>query len=293
MSEITIRALRTVSEMQRAVELQTVYWGTDMSDLVPEHMLLSIARAGGHVHGAFDGELMVGMLLGFLGADIDPDDDLPAHERLYVMSKRMVVLPEYRGHKIGERLKWVQRDFALGHHIRLVQWTFDPLLARNAYLNLHKLGAVIQQYKEDYFGAGASHPTLQADRLVANWWVEHPHVAERERGDRDEAMLHGTIANRTTLTAQGLIQPIHYDRPYEATVLLEIPKEFVPLERINPALGQDWRDHVRAAFQDLLSAGYIAVDLVLRNLAPTADNTADELERAFYVFVRDDGTFGF
>src|SRR5690606_24744048 len=102
MTEITIRTLHSADEMSAAVDLQRVYWGNNMEDLVPEHMLLSIARYGGHIHAAYDGNRMVGLLMGFLGADIDPDEASDAPSQLYVMSKRMVVLPEYRGQKIGE-----------------------------------------------------------------------------------------------------------------------------------------------------------------------------------------------
>lgn len=293
MSDIRIRLLQTLDEMAMAVELQKVYWGDDAHDLVPQHMLMSMAQAGGHVHGAFDNERLVGILLGFLGADIDPDDDQSAPHRLYVMSKRMIVLPGNRGRKIGERLKWAQREFAFRHHINLVQWTFDPVLARNAYLNLRKLGAVIQTYKRDYFGTNADHPTLHGDRVVANWWVGHEHVARQFANER-ATVPSVAYANQTMIDTDGLLKPIGYERPDYEAIALEIPKEFVPLERLNPQLGQQWRDHIRHAFMDLLSAGYIAIDMARASEVPAIDSSfADERERIFYVFVRDDGSFGF
>ena len=149
MTEIDIRTLHTAEEMSLAVELQRVYWGDNMADLVPDHMLLSISRYGGHIHAAYDGDKMVGLLIGFLGADIEANDKADAPSQLYVMSKRMVVLPEYRGQKIGEHLKQAQRQFAQQHNIQLVLWTFDPLLSRNAYLNLHKLGATGQKLSKE------------------------------------------------------------------------------------------------------------------------------------------------
>src|SRR5215510_15581453 len=129
---ISIRSLSTMEELETAVELQKIYWGEDMGDLVPHHMLLSFSRYGGHVHGAYDEGRLVGVLMGFLGAEISTDGAEDAPSRMYVMSKRMVVLPEYRGKKIGEDLKLAQRDFAIRHNIQLVTWTFDPLLSRNA-----------------------------------------------------------------------------------------------------------------------------------------------------------------
>ena len=61
-----------MADMDAAVELQKVYWGENQADLVPAHMLLSIARYGGHIHAAYDGNDMVGLLMGFLGANIHP-----------------------------------------------------------------------------------------------------------------------------------------------------------------------------------------------------------------------------
>lgn len=270
MSDITIRALQTADELEAAVDLQKVYWGHQMTDLVPYHMLLSIMKYGGHVYGALDGDVLVGMLLGFLGAELLPQGHEPAPQRLFVMSKRLVVLPEYRGRKIGERLKRAQRDFARRHSIPLVRWTFNPLLARNAYLNLHKLRAVGQQYEEDYFGQGVTHETLRADRLVTNWWVNHPHVEH-------PPVYHPAqypVANTVSLTSHGYLEPSQVETVSSPIVRLEIPSEFEPIVRNQPTLAAQWRLHVRQAMPALLQRGYVAVDFVrLEN-------------RAFYVFSR-------
>lgn len=276
MSEITIRTLHTTKDLTAAVELQKVYWGEDAADLVPHHMLLSIVRYGGHVYGAFDGDKLVGLLIGFLGAIYDSDTD-NASQRLMIMSKRMVVLPGYRGRKIGENLKYAQRDFARQHQIQLVSWTFDPLLARNAYLNFHKLGAIGQRYMPDYFEADANNPMLMADRILANWWVNHPHL---ERTEYPNAM-NTPVVNATSLSDDGLLIPHEFRLPNHHVVRLEIPIEFVPLERIDPALGKQWRDYVRFAFQKLLEEGYIVIDFM------RVEN------RVFYVFARNNNTFEF
>jgi chorismate synthase len=277
MTEIIIRTLHTLDEMEAAVELQKVYWGDDMGDLVPGHMLTSIANYGGHIHGAFDGDKIVGMLVGFLGADIKPDDSQNAPSRMLVMSKRMVVLPEYRSHKIGENLKLAQADFARQHGIQLVTWTFDPLLSRNAYLNLHKLGAVGQKYLEDYFGGKSDNPVLRADRLVVNWWVNHAHVQNRSQLEWSDV----PIANEVNFSSDGLIIPQDFQLPDSPIVHLEIPSDFQPMETIDAALAASWRDHVRQGFKRLLAAGYLATDFM------RVEN------RVFYVFTRDDKTFAF
>jgi predicted GNAT superfamily acetyltransferase len=273
---IHIRLLTVPVEMDAAVELQKIYWGEDMSNLVPAHMLLSIARHGGHIHGAYDGNTLVGIVIGFLGADYDGDAAVGASDRLLLMSKRMVVLPEYRSKKIGEDLKRAQRDFALRHGVQLVTWTFDPLLARNAYLNLHKLRAVGQYYVEDYFGGGASSSVMSADRLVANWWVSHPHSDGHDLADATNAPIVNPISSDAELAL-----PTDFVIADAAVLRLEIPVDFQALEAEHVAHAQEWRRYVRMAFQQLLGAGYLATDMLRSG------------NRVFYVFTRDDGTFDF
>lgn len=269
---VEVVALTMPEALQEAVELQKVYWGDNMSDIVPLHMLLSIANYGGHVLGALVDGRLVGLLTGFLGADIQVGDNQSAHERLCVMSKRMVVLPEYRNLKIGEKLKWAQRDFALRHDIQLVSWTFDPLLSRNAYLNLHKLRAVGQAYVQDYFGANASNPALSADRLVVNWWVRHAHVTASLPSDYPQAQPANTIQSDA---------PVAFNIADGETQLLQIPADFLAMEREDAGLAKAWRDHIREAFTQLLGAGYLVTDVLRRS------------DKTYYVFTSDDHSYTF
>jgi chorismate synthase len=274
---ITIRILHTSQEMHDAVQIQRVYWGDDMGDMVPLHMMMSISHYGGHIFGAYDGDKLVGILIGFLGADVKPDDNLDARQRLLIMSKRMVVLPEYRGRKIGESLKLAQRDYALRHNIPLVSWTFDPMLSRNAYLNIHKLRGVVQKYIPDFFGKEVANPALQADRVSLSWWVAHSRLTQDVLPDMSSA----PILNPTKLQNGLRVLNGSENNLQESAYRLEIPSEFVPYERLDTQLAQDWRLHIRHHFQRLLSSGYLASDFVRID------------ERSFYVFARDDGTYRF
>lgn len=276
MSTITIRTLHLPEEMDVAVRLQQVYWGQNVGDSVPSHMLLSIARYGGHVHAAFDGDRMVGLMIGFLGAKYKEGYSQCAADSLCIMSKRLVVLPEYRGQKIGEQLKWAQRDFALQHGIPLVQWTYDPMLSRNAHLNLHKLRGIVQEYEENYFGAVSVHPTMRADRLVVDWWVDHPHV-NQPSAFTPETLVNAQILNSATLNSANLLVPGALHIPQAETLLVEIPLEFIAFATLDPELEQVWRDHVREAFTMLLAAGFVATDFV-------RFNPGVEEDRGYYVF---------
>jgi predicted GNAT superfamily acetyltransferase len=88
------------------------------------------------------------------------------------------VLPEYRNAQIGRRLKLRQRQDALARGIGLIEWTFDPLEIKNAFLNIEKLGAIVRVYKENQYGMTTSplHGGLPTDRCTAEWWLDSPRV---------------------------------------------------------------------------------------------------------------------
>ena len=269
MRHIEIRRLLSAAEHDQAVELQKSYWGDDARNLTPRHMLHSIAHFGGHVLGAHDGARLVGLLIGFIGADIDVDspDARPAMANLLIMSKRMVVSPEYRGRNIGFRLKMAQRDLALKQAIRLVTWTVDPLLAANAHLNIRKLGGVIQRYEVNYFGLEESQ-SLRSDRLVVEWWVTQRRVKERAKGGGSALTLEqyfdvsAPIVNRAE-ASRGWLRPRRMtDVPSSTFALVEIPGDFRELEAADRALADEWRIHIRDVFPQMLAAGYIVTDFV-------------------------------
>ncbi|MDE2853284.1 MAG: GNAT family N-acetyltransferase [Chloroflexota bacterium] len=269
MSAINIRRLLTAREHDRAVELQKLYWGDEAENLVPRHMLHSISHYGGHVLGACDGEELVGLVMGFIGTDIDIEapDARPAMANLLIMSKRMVVRPEYRGRNIGFRLKMAQRDLALKQAIRLVTWTVDPLLAANAHFNIRKLGAVVQRYAVNYIELVEA-TGLKSDRLVVEWWVTQRRVKERAKGAGGKLTLQqyfdvgAPIVNRADGSGEWLLPRRMTEAPHTTFALIEIPPDFPALEAADPNLADAWRSHIRDVFPPMLDAGYIVTDFV-------------------------------
>jgi predicted GNAT superfamily acetyltransferase len=270
MSEIQIKPLRALDDMRAAVELQRTYWGDDLESVVPAHMLFTIANAGGHVLAAFDGDRMVGVLIGLLGTSTE-DTERPAMANLQIVSKRMVVLDQYRSSGIGYRLKLAQRQAAIKQGVRLVTWTFDPLLASNAHLNFRKLGGICHTYLENYYGTsndGGLSTLGYSDRLLVEWWVTNRRVEERIHGKRGDLTLRQyldadtPIVNPTTAD-EHLAQPAEtYAMPTSSMVLIEIPINFPLMAREEPALAQDWRLHTRELFQWLLGRGYLVTDFL-------------------------------
>jgi predicted GNAT superfamily acetyltransferase len=68
-----------------------------------------------------------------------------------------------------------------------MEWTFDPLEIKNAYLNLHKLGAVVRRYEIDFYGVSSSRLQggLPTDRLLAEWEMDSPRVEAALSGRPD------------------------------------------------------------------------------------------------------------
>lgn len=285
MDDIAIKRLKTAVDYDQAVELQKTYWGGHADALVAAHMLQSLSDHGGHVLGASHRGRLVGFVMGFLGTAIDWEaaDARPAMSSLLIMSKRMLVLPAYRGRNIGFRLKMAQRQVALRQGIQLVTWTFDPMMSPNAHLNIRKLGAVARVYKVNYFGV-AQPKSLQADRLVAEWRVAHRRVEERARGETDwptaqQYFERGAMrVNRADAVGSWLRPAAECQAPTADLALVEIPADFRLLESEQPPLAQFWRDHIRAVLPPVLAAGFRITDF--------ARGRREDQLRAFYVLNR-------
>jgi len=282
--DIEIRPLHALSDMRAAVELQKIYWGSDSESVIPAHMLFSLANHGGHVLAAFDGNQMVGVLVGFLGTNIE-ETERPAMANLQIVSKRMVVLPEYRSGGIGYRLKRAQRSMAITQGIRLIVWTFDPLLSTNAHLNIRKLSAISQRYLEDYYGTENDSGLARlgsSDRLLVEWWVTNRRVEERLYGRRGEITLsqyfeaETPILNPTIVLPNGFVSPPTESKlPTGSLALLEIPTNTPKMEQADPELAHLWRMHSRAQFKTLFERGYIVTDFLYE--------PHEGRERAFYL----------
>jgi predicted GNAT superfamily acetyltransferase len=181
---IVIRSCQGHDELEACVELEVATWGYDPTDVIPRKAFLVWQKVGGQVIGAFDTEMASAAadggpesLVGFLSA-------LPGIKagaggpRAYLHSHMMAVKEGYRNRGLGVRLKLEQRREALERGIDHIEWTFDPLEIKNAFLNIHKLGAVVRRYQVDFYGVSSSRLQggLPTDRLVAEWEIDSPHV---------------------------------------------------------------------------------------------------------------------
>lgn len=301
-----------------AVEnLQRKVWSEDDIDVVPAHLLITAAHNGGLLIGAFEhpgepaGEAdydlsseppsgspfkMVGFVFGFPGLYFTPDGPRPKH-----CSHMLAVLPDYHNLGVGFSLKRAQWQMVRNQGLDRITWTFDPLLSRNAYLNIGKLGGVCNTYLRNVYGEmrDGLNAGLASDRFQVDWWVNSQRVnrrlSKRARLRLDLAHFLSAGAEIINPTRPG---PSGWPVPSEqvqmlgsggsgeapedgAVVLVEIPADFMALKAADPSLAAVWRHHTRLLFENLFDRGYLVTDFVI------LDGT---YARSFYVLTHGDRT---
>jgi len=162
---MNVRPLSGQGEIAEAVRLQKIIWGFDDLELLPVRFFIVASRIGGQTFGAFDGSLMAGFLLAIPGIKKDGTQ--------YLHSHMLGVLKDYRDAGVGQMLKLAQRDDALARGIPLIEWSFDPFEAKNAYFNLQLLGAIVRNYIPNMYGIRMNPVDggLPTDRCIAEWWL--------------------------------------------------------------------------------------------------------------------------
>ena len=166
---IELRRCHGIEDFRACVALQKEVWNFSDAELVPLRMFVVADKVGGQVMGAFDGNAMVGFALSVPGT---------RSGHVYLHSHMLAVRKEHRNGGLGRRLKLMQREDALARGIELIEWTFDPLEIKNAYLNIEKLGAVARRYNINQYGITSSplQGGLPSDRLIAEWWLKSERV---------------------------------------------------------------------------------------------------------------------
>ena len=276
---IETRPLDSLAEMVQAVDLQREIWGygeQGNSFPYPARALFALARSGGLVAGAFSGSDMVGLGVAWIG--------LPPNvpRRPYLHSQLVGVLKSHRRLRIAMRLKLLQRDFALECDLDLVRWTFDPLRATNARLNLARLGAVSTSYEINYYGRIRSSlgSGLDSDRLWAEWYVRSPRVANRldsEARLKACGELPFACINPLSRSAEGSprVLELQTDRQ-EESLLFEIPPDFQSLQTKDPRLAVEWQQKTRNGLRNYLARSYLLSDFI----------RVEDGGRCFYVLTR-------
>ena len=268
---VEIHPLVTMEMLRACERLQLQVWGYDELEVVPAAQMRAALHAGALVAGAFVGRELVGFAYGFPA--------LPHEAGLVgpgLHSHMAAVVPEARGLGAGRRLKWYQRRWCVEHGMNWATWTFDPLQARNARLNLHHLGAVVHEYQVDFYGVlgGVLSGDLPTDRFVAAWDLTGPHVraaagrdptaaAYRLPDDGASPTLAAADLAPAADAAWALRRDEPEDDPAEAVVGLEadtvwtaVPRDVNALRRAAPLRALAWAEASRAVALDLVGRRY-------------------------------------
>jgi predicted GNAT superfamily acetyltransferase len=242
-SGVDIRELERLSEFTRLVELFDEIWRPTIQPISAE-MLRAFSKAGNYVVGAFEGPTMVGGSAGFFAA--------PAHNTLHSHIAG-VSGPGTAGRHIGYALKLHQRAWALSQGVGRIDWTFDPLVARNAYFNIVKLGGLPAEYLPNFYGdmADGINGDDDSDRLLLRWDLDAPRAVDASAGRLAPAHTDGV--------AIALDRDDH-DRPRlgstEAeTVLVAVPRDVEALRQQDSGAAKAWRIAVREVLGGLLAEG--------------------------------------
>ncbi len=226
-ADIEVRHCRSLAEYEDCLRLEQVTWGTGI--LVPTAIFVVAQETGGQILGAFAGREMVGFTLALAGI----------HEgRPSLHSHMTAVLEPYRDRGVGRSLKLFQRQDALSRNIHLVEWTFDPLELKNARFNLMRLGAIIRRLIPNCYGVTDSplHMGMPTDRLVAEWWLDSPHV---------NRVVGGAPASQKV-------------NAYSQAARISIPSNIAELRTSNRAAAERIQSTVREQFESLFAKGYAA-----------------------------------
>lgn len=237
-ARITVRELDGIAELQRAEQVLGGIWGVPGNPPLGSELMRAMRKADGYVAGAFDvaggadgaggaGGEMVGVCVGF--------HSVPAARTMH--SHIAGVVPSMAGRHAGFALKLHQRAWCLERGITLMEWTFDPLVARNAYFNLAKLGASCAEYLPDFYGSmadGINDSEDASDRILVHWRLDSPEVAAACDGRRAEV---ADVAGGSWV---------------------EVPGDIEALRISDPAQAREWRTKVREQLLSGLESGRVA-----------------------------------
>jgi len=239
-----VRPLSTDDDFAACEDMQRRVWGRNYA-CVPGALMKVSLHVGGIVAGAFDeGGTMLGFVFGLTG---------PVDGRIVHWSHMLAVDPPHRDRGIGSLLKRHQLVRARELGAERVEWTFDPLVARNAHLNINRLGVDVRAYVPDmYSGTGSDLHVFGTDRFIVSLSTASRRAPRAQPADDAVAnapFLNGAPGSSTDAAPSG------------ACVRIRIPADITEVAACDPAAARAWRASTRAAFTRALAQGYRIVQV--------------------------------
>lgn len=243
-STVDVREVGDLAELTAITELYEEIWRPTATPPISTELLRALSKAGNYVAGAYDDGKLVGACVGFFAAPIG--DALHSH----IAGASATVA----GRHVGYALKLHQRAWALRHGVGVIEWTFDPLVARNAHFNIGKLGGRPVEYLPNFYGGMADgiNGGDDTDRLLLHWDLTSPDVV---------AACAGTPRSvDNELTATFALRRASDGGPVAGsaqagTVLVAVPEDVERLRVTNPGQAKEWRVAVREVLGGLLAGG--------------------------------------
>lgn len=248
-----ISELRELDELRELEALFTAIWERPAEPLVSSDTLRALAHSGNYVVGARVGSRMIGGLVGWLGGS--PPRDLHLHSHI------LGVVADSQVHGLGFELKQHQRNWCLEREVKVVEWTTDPLVRRNAYFNLNKLGARAREYLVNFYGVMSDGLNIgeESDRLLISWQLDSAQAESAASGRATDPnvgeLLAGGAATVLSVGPEG--GPL-VGAGSTSILLCQVPEDIVALRRSDPAMARAWRLAVRRALGDAFEEGYEA-----------------------------------
>jgi predicted GNAT superfamily acetyltransferase len=243
--------LRELTDIRASEDLFASVWAGPGGGPMSRNLLVGEAAAGSYLCGAFDGGRLLGACLAFWGP--------PASRLMY--SHIAGVAPESRGRDLGYAMKLDQRAWALAHGVDTVNWTYDPLVARNAHFNLHKLGGTPIAYHVDHYGP--MHDALnggdETDRLLVRWRLGSAETLRAIAGSSPTPRELARPEAVTVLEEGPDGRPVRTGSDGLRTRLV-IPRDIERLRRADPSAAHEWRLAVRAELGKRLGSGAVVED---------------------------------
>jgi predicted GNAT superfamily acetyltransferase len=247
-TEATVR-VETVADLDSlralAALLDTTWRKSRGGSLVPVEIMRALAHAGNYVAVALLDDRIVGGSIAFLSGH-GGRRDLHSHV--------LGVAAEARDQGVGTALKQHQRNWARARGLDRILWTFDPLVRRNAHLNLTKLAASSVAYEVDFYGAMSDGINAgdESDRLLVAWPVDDDRGSPDGRDPQAGALILDVAAGSGAPV-------VHADDLRAPELRCRIPADIEALRAADPALARSWRLALRHALGGAIAAGYTAV----------------------------------
>jgi predicted GNAT superfamily acetyltransferase len=246
-----IRELHDIDDLRMLADLFAEVWGRPGEPSLDSDVLKALAHSGNYVAGAYAQDRLVGGLVGWLGGD-------PRHE-LHMHSHILGVLPGSDARGLGFELKQHQRRWCLKRDVGVMEWTTDPLVRRNVYFNLTKLGAEAPNYFVNFYGEmqDGINAGDESDRLLIRWDLDSERAESAADGrlaepDAEKLRNWGSDA---ILAVGSTGEPVMTES--SARVLIcQVPEDVVALRHSEPALAREWRGALRQALGGAMDRGY-------------------------------------